>query len=93
MTAVFLTSPRPTADPPCRANPDRWFYSGPNPELRAHCRRCPRRWVCAREATELPGIQGMESGVYLPKDGRGRETALRKLRTLAEYGSQLPAVG
>ena len=55
-------------------------------EVKALCRGCPRRWLCAKEALETPGAEGMWSAVFIPKTGRGRNFALRQLRSLATYG-------
>jgi len=57
-------------------------------ELKALCRACPRRWLCAKEALETPGAQGMWSGVHIPEYGRGRTFAIRQLRSLAAHGGQ-----
>ncbi|MDA2893432.1 WhiB family transcriptional regulator [Mycolicibacterium sp. BiH015] len=73
-------------DPPCFADPNRWAAGGDDPELKALCRNCPRRWLCAKEAVETPGAQGMWSGIHIPKVGRGRAFALRQLRSLAAHG-------
>ena len=48
------------------------------------CRACPRRWLCARDAVESPGAEGLWAGVVIPEAGRGRTFALRQLRDLAE---------
>jgi WhiB family transcriptional regulator, redox-sensing transcriptional regulator len=73
---------------PCLHDPDRWLDGGDDPELKALCRACPRRWLCAKEALETPGAQGMWSGVNIPEYGRGRTFAMRQLRSLAAYGGQ-----
>jgi WhiB family redox-sensing transcriptional regulator len=70
---------------PCLADPDRWAEGGDDPELKALCRSCPRRWLCAKEALQTPGIEGMVAGVYVPNDGRARAFALRQLQSLAAY--------
>lgn len=80
---------RAMPDPPCFADPDRWAAGGDEPELKALCRLCPRRWLCAKEAVETPGAQGIWSGVDIPKLGRGRSFALRQLRSLAAHGGQV----
>jgi WhiB family redox-sensing transcriptional regulator len=82
----MLDTPRPVSSPPCLADPDRWVAGGDDPELKALCRRCPRRWLCAKEALETPGAEGMWSGVDIPETGRGRTFALRQLRSLAAHG-------
>jgi WhiB family redox-sensing transcriptional regulator len=81
-----LTPAHPVATPPCLADPDRWAFAGDDPELKSLCRGCPRRWLCAKEAVETPGAEGMWSGVHIPKAGRGRTFALRQLRSLAVHG-------
>jgi WhiB family redox-sensing transcriptional regulator len=83
---VTIDKPLPMTNPPCLADPDRWAAGGDDPELRALCRGCPRRWLCAKEAVETPGAEGMWSGVNIPKAGRGRTFALRQLRSLAAHG-------
>jgi WhiB family transcriptional regulator, redox-sensing transcriptional regulator len=75
-----------TTAPPCLADPDRWIEGGDDPELKALCRGCPRRWLCAKEALETPGAEGMWSGVYIPSQGRARRFAMRQLRSLAMHG-------
>jgi WhiB family redox-sensing transcriptional regulator len=85
MTAA-LNAPPTIAGPPCLADPDRWSEGGDDPEVRALCRSCPRRWLCAKEAVETPGAEGVWSGVHIPKVGRGRSFALRQLRSLAAHG-------
>jgi WhiB family redox-sensing transcriptional regulator len=72
---------------PCMSNPDRWACAtADDAQAKALCRGCPRRWLCAREALETPGAEGMWSAVFIPKAGRGRTFALRQLRSLAEHG-------
>jgi len=83
---VTLEKPRPTTSPPCMADPDRWAAGGDDPKLKALCRGCHRRWLCAKEAVQTPGAEGMWSGVDIPKEGRGRTFALRQLRSLAAHG-------
>ena len=41
--------------------------------------------MCANEALHTPGAHGMWSGVNIPKEGRGRNFALRQLRSLAAH--------
>ena len=67
----------------CTKDPDRWTTT-PDAEAKALCRACPRRWMCAREAVELPGAEGLWAGVVIPESGRPRTFALRQLRSLAE---------
>jgi WhiB family transcriptional regulator, redox-sensing transcriptional regulator len=67
----------------CTRDPDRWT-TAPDDEAKALCRACPRRWLCAREACELPGAEGLWAGVVIPEAGRARGFALRQLRSLAE---------
>ena len=71
----------------CTQDPDRWTSNlgkGPDNEAKALCRACPRRWLCAREAVESPGAEGLWAGVVIPEAGRARTFALRQLRSLAE---------
>jgi WhiB family redox-sensing transcriptional regulator len=70
---------------PCAADPDRWLEAGDDPELKALCRGCPRRFACAKDALNTPAAVGMWSAVYLPPDGRGRQFALRQLRSLVAH--------
>jgi WhiB family transcriptional regulator, redox-sensing transcriptional regulator len=73
--------------PPCLADPDRWSEAGDDDaELKGLCRGCPRRSLCAKEAVETPGAEGLWSGVFIPKAGRARKFALRQLASLAEHG-------
>ena len=81
-----------TSDAPltaCTQDPDRWALATEvDDEAKALCRACPRRWACAREACELPGVQGIWAGVFVPPSGRMRTTALRQLQSLAEHGAR-----
>jgi len=86
MTVTMAVNPRNTPAAPCLTDPDRWAAGGDDPEMKTLCRGCPRRWLCAKEAVELPGAEGMWSGVHLPAEGRGRTFALRQLRSLASHG-------
>lgn len=67
----------------CTQDPDRWTTAADD-GAKTVCRACPRRWLCARDACELPGVQGLWAGVLIPESGRGRRFALRQLRSLAE---------
>ena len=89
MTVMLEDSAHRITATPCRTDPDRWAAGGDDPELKALCRGCPRRWLCAKEAVETPGAEGMWSGVHLPAEGRGRTFALRQLRSLASHGGHL----
>lgn len=71
--------------PACAADPERWT-THPDEGAKTLCRACPARWLCAREAWETPGAQGLWAGIEIPESGRGRDFALRKLRSLAEFG-------
>jgi WhiB family transcriptional regulator, redox-sensing transcriptional regulator len=85
-TVTVALAPEPLIGP-CIHNPDRWVTADPDDtELKALCRGCPRRWLCAKEALETPGAEGMWSAVYIPKAGRGRTFAMRQLRSLATHG-------
>lgn len=67
----------------CTRDPDRWT-TGLDDGAKALCRACPRRWLCARDAVECPGAEGLWAGVVIPEAGRARTFALRQLRSLAE---------
>lgn len=67
----------------CTRDPERWTTTA-DEAAKTICRACPRRWLCAREACELPGVEGLWAGVVIPDSGRGRTFALRQLRSLAE---------
>ena len=71
----------------CTQDPERWTTT-PDDEAKAICRACPRRWLCAREACELPGAEGLWAGIFVPEAGRGRSFALKQLRSLAERNGQ-----
>ena len=83
---VTLERPPTRIASPCVADPDRWADGGNDPALKALCRSCPRRLLCAKEALQTPGIEGMVAAVHLPKEGRGRAFGLRQLQSLAAYG-------
>jgi WhiB family redox-sensing transcriptional regulator len=73
----------------CVEDPDRWASATEIDEgAKALCRACARRWDCAREACELPNVQGIWAGVFVPESGRTRTFALRQLRSLADHGAQ-----
>ncbi|MBV8966937.1 MAG: WhiB family transcriptional regulator [Mycobacteriaceae bacterium] len=73
----------------CTQDPDRWASATEADEgATAICRACPWRWECAREACELPGVQGIWAGVFVPEAGRPRTFALRQLRSLADHGAR-----
>lgn len=67
----------------CTRDPERWTTTADD-TAKTICRACPRRWLCAREACELPGVEGLWAGVVIPESGRARGFALRQLRSLAE---------
>lgn len=67
----------------CTSDPERWTTIADD-DAKTICRSCPRRWMCAREACELPGVEGLWAGVVIPETGRARTFALRQLRSLAE---------
>ena len=69
----------------CTQDPDRWM-TATDDQTKAVCRACPRRWLCAKEACEMPGAQGLWAGIHIPEGGRGRTFALKQLRSLAERG-------
>ena len=68
---------------PCTQDPDRWTTT-PDDAAKALCRACPRRWMCAREAVESGGAEGLWAGVVIPEAGRARAFAFVQLRSLAE---------
>jgi WhiB family redox-sensing transcriptional regulator len=68
---------------PCTRNPERWT-TAVDEGAKALCRACPRRWQCAKEACVTPGAEGLWAGIELPASGRGRQFALKQLRSLAE---------
>jgi WhiB family transcriptional regulator, redox-sensing transcriptional regulator len=69
----------------CIDDPDRWM-AAIDDAAKAVCRNCAGRWLCAREACEMPGAEGMSAGIVIFEAGRGRTHALRRLRSLAERG-------
>ena len=69
----------------CVQDPDRCMTST-DEATKAICRSCPRRWLCARDAVETPGAEGIWAGIVIPEAGRGRTFALKQLRSLAERG-------
>ncbi len=69
----------------CVQDPDRWMNST-DEATKAICRTCPKRWLCARDAVETPGAEGIWAGIVVPETGRGRTFALKQLRSLAERG-------
>ena len=71
---------------PCERDPDRWTTSA-DEGARALCRRCVHRWQCAEDACRTPGAEGVWAGIHIPETGRGRQFALRQLRSLAEQNS------
>jgi WhiB family transcriptional regulator, redox-sensing transcriptional regulator len=82
---VTLDKPPTLTISPCIADPERWSTGGDDPALKALCRGCPRRWLCAKEALDTPGIEGMVAAVHVPTEGRGRKFALRQLQSLAAH--------
>lgn len=87
MTTVVapLTAPSEDCVPVCTTDPERWA-TDPDDEAKVLCRACPRRWECARDGAEMPGAEGLWAGVVIPEAGRGRDFALRQLRSLAAHG-------
>lgn len=88
MTATVARRSRPAEQyvPACTSDPERWTTTDPDDESKALCRACARRWLCARDAWETPGAEGLWAGVVIPESGRTRAFALQRLRSLAEYG-------
>lgn len=58
----------------CTQDPDRWTTT-PDDEAKTLCRACPRRWLCARDAVESAGAEGLWAGVVIPESGRARAFA------------------
>jgi WhiB family transcriptional regulator, redox-sensing transcriptional regulator len=67
---------------PCERDPDRWT-TAVDDGAKALCRRCSHRWQCAEDACNTPGAEGVWAGILIPQAGRGRQFALRQLRSLA----------
>ncbi|MGH3971462.1 MAG: WhiB family transcriptional regulator [Mycobacterium sp.] len=88
MTATVAVPHAPGEEyvPVCTTDPERWTTTHPDEEAMALCRACPLRWRCARAACETPGAVGLWAGIVIPEAGRGRQFALRQLRSLAEFG-------
>jgi WhiB family redox-sensing transcriptional regulator len=82
---VMLDLPVTQTFGPCVADPERWSSGGDDAECKALCRACPRRYVCAKDALDTPGIEGMVAAVFVPKEGRARGFAMRQLQSLAAY--------
>ena len=55
---VPLTAPSEQFVPVCTTDPERWT-TNPDDETKALCRACPARWLCAREAWETRGAEGL----------------------------------
>ena len=89
-------SPLPLDETPlgaCTQDPDRWAVTA-DEGAKELCRACPRRWLCAQEACQTPGAEGLWAGIVIPKTGRARQFALRQLRSLAERnGAPVRKVG
>jgi WhiB family redox-sensing transcriptional regulator len=68
----------------CTRDPERWTTTA-DEGAKALCRACPRRWLCAQEACKTPGAEGLWAGILIPAAGRGRQFALKQLRSLAEH--------
>lgn len=88
MTAAVIPLSGPLGEyvPICTADPERWTSTEPDEEAKALCLSCPRRFLCASEAYQIPGVEGLWAGVLIPESGRARDFALRRLRALAERG-------
>jgi WhiB family redox-sensing transcriptional regulator len=88
MSAVVAQGARTDDEyvPACTSDPERWTTPEPEEEAKSLCRQCPLRWSCARAAWETPGAEGLWAGIVIPESGRGRDFALRKVRSLAERG-------
>ena len=70
----------------CTQDPDRWAVTA-DEGAKELCRVCPRRWLCAQEACQTPGAEGVWAGIFIPRTGRARQFALRQLRSLADRSS------
>jgi WhiB family redox-sensing transcriptional regulator len=68
----------------CTRDPERWTTTA-DEGAKALCRACPRRWECAQQACRTPGAEGLWAGILIPAAGRGRQFALRQLRSMAEH--------
>ena len=92
-TAAATTAARPQVRPWCSRDPDRWTTTV-DEGAKALCRACPLRWRCAKAACETPAAEGIWAGILIPETGRGRQFALRQLRSLAEQnGYPVPKDG
>ena len=67
----------------CSSDPDRWTTK-PDEGAKALCRACPYRWLCAQQACNTPGAEGVWAGVLIPPTGRARRFALKQLDSLAD---------
>lgn len=68
----------------CTQDPDRWTTT-PDDEAKTLCRACPRRWLCARDAVESAGAEGLWAGVVIPESGRARAFALGQPTNIVPY--------
>lgn len=84
--AIPLSTPLSEYVPACTTEPERWTTTEPDDDAKALCLACPRRWLCASEAYQVTGVEGLWAGVVIPESGRARDFALRRLRALAERG-------
>jgi hypothetical protein len=69
MTAAIIPLSVPLDEyvPACTADPERWTTTEPDEDARAACLVCPRRWLCASEAYQVPGVEGLWAGVVIPE--------------------------
>jgi WhiB family transcriptional regulator, redox-sensing transcriptional regulator len=81
--AAAATQLRDSSVSVCARDPDRWTTTV-DEGAKALCRACPLRWRCAKAACETPAAEGIWAGILIPETGRGRQFALRQLRSLAE---------
>ncbi len=70
----------------CASDPDRWTTTA-DEGAKMLCRACPRRWLCAQDACQTPGAEGVWAGIEIPEGGRARQFALKQLRSLAEHNA------
>ena len=92
MTAAarVVSTPLEEYVPVCTAAPGRWTTTTPDAQAIAACQGCPRRWLCAREAYQAIGAEGLWAGIVIPKSGRARAGALRRLRAVSYTHLTLP---
>jgi WhiB family transcriptional regulator, redox-sensing transcriptional regulator len=84
-TVAPLTAPSEEFVPVRTTDPERWT-TNPDDEAKALCAHA-RRAGCARgRHGKRPAPKGCGEGVVIPEAGRGRDFAMRQLRSLAAHG-------